>query len=127
MPRYNHYYNGELIPFAKKLRKEMTKQEKHLWFDFLREYPIKVYRQKPVSGYIADFYCAAAKLVIELDGSQHFQPEGLAHDAGRTAVLEHCGLTVLRFTNQQIEMEFHAVCAEIDRVIQDKISKHANI
>ena len=120
MPRNNFYYNGELVPRARVLRKEMTRHERHLWYDFLRSYPVKVYRQREISGYIADFYCASAQLIIELDGSQHFTTDGLAHDAGRTAVLEQLGIMVIRFTNHQIDKEFDAVCAEIDRVITSR-------
>lgn len=121
MPRNNHYYNGDLILRARKLRREMTRHERHLWFDFLRSYPIKIYRQRSISGYIADFYCASAKLIIELDGSQHFFPEGLAHDTCRTAVLEQLDIMVIRFTNHQVDTEFPAVCAEIDRVIKSRM------
>ncbi len=121
MPRNNNFYNGELIPRAKELRKEMTRHEKHLWYDFLRDYPVKIYRQRTNLGYIADFYCAAAKIVIELDGSQHFEPEALAYDEGRTCVFENQGITVIRFTNHQIDTEFVEVCTEIDRVIRECI------
>lgn len=117
MPRNNNYYHGNLIPFAKALRKGMTREEKHLWYDFLRDYPVKIYRQRTISGYIADFYCASAKLVIELDGGQHFEPEALAYDAGRTCVFENQGIQVIRFTNEQINNEFENVCDEINRVI----------
>lgn len=120
MPQNNFYYNGELVPRARELRKNMTRHERHLWYDFLRRYPVKVYRQREISGYIADFYCPAAKLIIELDGSQHFTPDGLAHDAGRTAVLEQLGIMVARFTNRQIDTEFNAVCTEIDRIITSR-------
>ena len=121
MPRNNNFYNADLIPRARELRREMTRHEKHLWYDFLRSYPTKVYRQRAIKGYVADFYCAAAKLVIELDGSQHFEPEALAYDAGRTCVFENLGIKVIRFTNHQIDTEFAAVCAEIDRVITTRI------
>ena len=117
MPRNNNYYNGNLVPRAKEFRKDMTRQEKHLWFDFLRDYPIKIYRQRIIAGYIADFYCASAKLVIELDGGQHFEPEALVYDAGRTCVFENQGIKVIRFTNLQIDNEFENVCNEITRVI----------
>lgn len=121
MPRNNNFYNGELIPRAKELRKEMTRHEKHLWYDFLRDYSFKIYRQRTISGYIADFYCAAAKIVIELDGGQHFEPEALAYDEARTCVFQNQGISVIRFTNHQIDTEFMEVCTEIDRVIRECI------
>ena len=117
MPLNNYEYNGDLVPCARGLRKEMTPQERRLWYDFLRRYPVKIYRQRVISGFIADFYCASAKLIIELDGGQHFTDGGLAYDAARTEVLEQLGIRVIRFTNHQIEKEFAAVCAEINRVI----------
>ena len=120
MPQNNFYYNGDLIPRARELRKEMTRHERHLWYDFLRFYPIKVYRQRTISGFIADFYCASAKLVIELDGSQHYTPDGLAYDEGRTEVFNQLGIEVIRFTNRQIDTEFDAVCAQIDRTITSR-------
>ena len=66
-------HNKQLVPLAKQLRKEMTKEERHLWYDFLRAYPVRFSRQKVLGKYIADFYSAEAKLVIELDGSQHYE------------------------------------------------------
>lgn len=117
MPTNNRYYNGALIPRSRELRKEMTRHERHLWYDFLRQYPVKIYRQRVISGFIVDFYCASAKLVIELDGSQHFTPDGLAYDQRRTNILEQLDIQVVRFTNHQIDTEFAAVCAEIDRLI----------
>ena len=68
-------HNEQLTPFAKQLRRDMTKEERRLWYDFLRTYPAHVYRQRVIGHYIVDFYCAEAKLVIELDGSQHYEPE----------------------------------------------------
>ena len=115
-------YNRRLVPNARELRKNMTKQERHLWYDFLNKYPVRFQRQKTIGCYIADFYCARVKLVIELDGSQHYTEEGMEHDAGRTAALETLGITVIRFTNAQIDKEFAAVCAEIDRVVKEKIA-----
>ena len=122
MPRNNYFYNRELVPRAREFRREMTRHEKHLWYDFLKGYPQKVYRQRMISGYIADFYCASAKLVIELDGNQHFEKEAMAYDAGRTCVLENLGIKVIRFTNDQVDKEYDAVCSEIDRVITDRLS-----
>ena len=80
-------YNEQLIPRAKQLRKDMTKEERRLWYDYLRAYPVKFSRQKVMGNYIVDFYCAEAKLVIELDGSQHYEPDAAKKDAERTAFL----------------------------------------
>ena len=90
-------YRNDLIPRAKELRKCATKEEMHLWYDFLRDYPVRFQRQKTISGFIVDFYCHKAKLVIELDGSQHYTDEGLAYDMERSQVLGGYGLLVLRF------------------------------
>ena len=81
-------HNKKLVPFAKQLRKNMTKEERHLWYDYLRKYPIKLIRQKVIGKYIADFYCAEAKIIIELDGSQHYEEEGLNKDIERTIFFE---------------------------------------
>ena len=80
-------HNKQLVPLAKQLRKEMTKEERHLWYDFLRSYPVRFSRQKVLGKYIADFYSAEAKLVIELDGSQHYEDRNVKKDADRTAFL----------------------------------------
>ena len=76
----NGKHNKALTPIARKLRKDMTREERHLWYDFLREYPIRFLRQKVIGSYVVDFYCAAAKLVVELDGSQHYEEKGIADD-----------------------------------------------
>lgn len=89
-------HNKQLVPLAKQLRKEMTKEERHLWYDFLRNYPIRFSRQKVLGRYIADFYSAKAKLVIELDGSQHYESEAMEKDAERTEFLEKYGLKIIR-------------------------------
>ena len=80
-------HNKQLVPLAKQLRKEMTKEERHLWYDFLRPYPVRFSRQKVLGKYIADFYSAEAKLVIELGGSQHYEDRNVKKDADRTAFL----------------------------------------
>lgn len=87
-------HNRQLVPLAKQLRKEMTKEERHLWYDFLRSYPVRFSRQKVLGKYIVDFYSAEAKLIIELDGSQHYERDHMAKDAERTAFLEGYGLKV---------------------------------
>ena len=111
-------YKSNLIPRAKELRKHATSQENHLWYDFLRSYPVRFQRQKAIDSFIADFYCHAAKLVIEIDGSQHYEPEGQAYDEARTAVLQKYGLEVLRFSNRDINTDFDAVCERIDDIVK---------
>ncbi|MBR6039858.1 MAG: endonuclease domain-containing protein [Clostridia bacterium] len=105
----------KLIGFSRVLRKNMTKEERHLWYDFLKGLPFTVNRQKVLGSYIADFFIASKKLVIELDGSQHFQGEGPAHDRERDEWFRANGITVLRYTNLQINREFDAVCRDIMR------------
>ena len=111
-------HNKDLVALAGNLRKNMTKEEKHLWYDFLRQYPVKFIRQKIIGKYIVDFYCAKARLVIELDGSQHFEDEALKKDAERTKYLEGYGLRVLRITNADVNMKFRDVCEYIDFFIR---------
>ena len=105
---------------ARTLRKEMTPQERHLWYDFLRYYPVKVYKQRIIGAFIVDFYCASARLVIEIDGSQHYSEQGLRYDAERTAYLEGLGLRVARYSNADINLRFQGVCEEIDRLIKER-------
>ena len=112
-------YNKKLIPRAKELRKNATPQENELWYKFLRTYPIRFQRQKTIGQFITDFYCHEAGLVIELDGSQHFTPEGITHDEARTAAIETFGVTVLRFTNCDIDSNFRAVCTKIDAAVHE--------
>ena len=116
-------YNKNLIPFAKSLRKNATPQENHLWYDFLRNYQPRFQRQKTIGQFIADFYCEKARLVIELDGSQHFTPEGITHDEARTAAIEIVGVEVLRFTNRDIDSEFRAVCTQIDTAVHERLNQ----
>ena len=101
----------------------MTKEEKHLWYDFLRTYPVRFSRQKVLGTYIADFYCAEAKLVIELDGSGHYTEEGTHHDEERTAFLEGYGLTVVRIPNTEIHRNFRGVCEYIDDLVKQSLSQ----
>lgn len=95
-------HNRELTAVARELRKNMTKEERRLWYDFLRQYPVRFTRQKVLGKYVADFYCAEAKLVIELDGSQHYEPSSQAKDAERTAFLAGYDLTVIRIPNNEV-------------------------
>lgn len=110
-------YNKKLKPNARTLRKNMTKEERHLWYDFLKNYPVMVHRQKVIGNYIVDFYIAKAKLVIELDGSQHFETEGQTADAKRDAFLQQQGLTVIRIPNNAIKENFAGVCEYIDQKV----------
>ncbi len=113
-------YKSKLIPRAKELRRNATPQERHLWYDFLRDFPVRFQRQKAIDTFIADFYCHAAKLIIEVDGSQHYEPQGIAYDEERSAALSKYGLTVLRFSNREIDREFPAVCEQIDRTVRER-------
>ena len=113
--------NNKLLNIARILRRNMTRQEKHLWYDFLRYYPVKIYKQRIIDNFIADFYCHSARLIIELDGSQHYTSRGRSHDAARTEVLEKYGIFVLRFSNKDVDDDFEDVCRMIDRVINERI------
>ncbi len=106
---------------AKNLRKNMTKEEKHLWYDFLKTYSPRFNRQKIIGKYIVDFYCAKAKLVIELDGSQHFEEEAILYDNERSDFLKQYGLIVLRIPNNEINSNFYGVCEYIDSIVNDRI------
>ena len=105
--------NPVLRSNAQALRRGMTREEKHLWYDFLKGLPVTVNRQKVIGRYIVDFYCAKAGLVIVLDGSQHYDPEGRATDSQRDALLSAQGLKVLRFSNLDVNQNFKGVCEEI--------------
>ena len=106
-------HNPLLTPLAKQLRKEMTKEERHLWYDFLRGHPARFSRQKVLGNYIADFYSAQARMIIELDGSQHYETEGRERDAQRDTYLQSLGITVLRYSNADVNMRFESVCQDI--------------
>lgn len=115
-------HNKQLIPLARHLRKEMTSEERQLWYCFLRSYPVRFSRQKVLGKYIADFYCAEAKLVIELDGSQHYEDDNIQKDAERTAFLEEYGLKVLRVPNNEINRNFRVICEYIDSVVKQSLN-----
>ena len=117
----NGKHNKALTPIARKLRKDMTREERHLWYDFLREYPIRFLRQKVIGSYVVDFYCAAAKLVVELDGSQHYEEKGIADDQTRTEFLQKYDLRVLRFANNDVMKNFEGVCTAIDREVRESL------
>ena len=112
-------YNSKLKTYSQTLRKEMTKEERHLWYDFFKKIPYTVNRQKIIGNYIVDFYCASAKIVVELDGSQHFEKEGHEKDIERDKYLNSLGIQVLRFSNYDINNSFNDVCEEILRKIEN--------
>ena len=107
-------YNKANILLAKNLRRNMTKHERKLWYDFLSNYPVRFQRQKTIGNYIVDFYCAKAALIIEVDGSGHYTDEGIARDDDRTKSLESMGLNIIRITNLEISSNFSKVCQMIE-------------
>ena len=109
--QYN--YNKNLVSSAQELRKNMTPEERHLWYDFLKRLPVTVNRQKNIGNYIVDFYIASARIVIEIDGVQHKMPEQHEADMKRDADLRRLGNTVLRYTNQDIRHRFNTVCQDV--------------
>ncbi len=113
--------NNKLLENAKKLRRDMTPQEKHLWYDFLKNYPIKIYKQRIIDNFIVDFYCHKARLVIEIDGAQHYTPEGKSYDNERAKIIEQYNLHILRFSNNDIDTKFDSVCRMIDKEIKKKV------
>ncbi|MBE6642922.1 MAG: endonuclease domain-containing protein [Ruminococcaceae bacterium] len=115
--------NHNLLTNARILRKEMTPQERHLWYDYLRYYPVKIYKQRIIDNYIADFYCAKARLVIELDGSQHYTSDGREYDSIRTEVIQKYNLEVIHFLNGDVDNKFNGVCSVIDRTIKERLEK----
>ena len=119
--QYKH--NRQLVSLAKHLRKEMTKEERHLWYDYLRSYPVRFLRQKILGNYIVDFYCAEAKTIVELDGSQHYEGGNIERDAQRTAFLEGYGLKVIRIPNNEINQNFRGVCEYIDAAVKQSLSQ----
>ena len=120
-------YNKKNIPLAKELRKNMTPWERKLWYEFLRTYPVRFQRQKAIGNYIVDFYCARAKLVVELDGGGHYQDDQRAADAERTAVLEYMDLKVLRICNLDIDRNFRGVCEFLDREVRQALPQSASL
>ena len=115
----DYKHNPRLTGNARSLRRNMTKEERHLWYDFLRVYPVRFLRQKVIDDYIVDFYCASANLVIELDGSQHYEDQGRAYDERRTAALQARGLTVIRIPNNELMRNFRGVCEYIDLTVNN--------
>ena len=115
--------NSKLKQRAQELRKNMTPQERHLWYDFLKAYKPQFRRQVIIGNYIVDFYCAEASLVVEIDGSQHFEPEDREYDRERTEYLRSRGLEVVRYPNNQVNAEFPAVCQDIENRIRRKLTE----
>ena len=114
-------HNKKLTPRAQKLRKEMTKEERRLWYEYLRNYPYRFRRQVTFGNYILDFYCAAAKLAVELDGSQHYEPQGQTYDDKRTDFLNRMGIAVLRFSNTDVLQNLAGVCQVIGMAVDERI------
>ena len=124
---FNNTSDAQTKYFAKKLRKEMTRQERHLWYDFLRTHRCKWYKQKPIGKYIADFYCGSVKLIIELDGSQHYEAQEAEYDKFRSEYFKEFGITVIRFPNNFVDRYFEGVCEEIDKtVVKLEMQKQSN-
>ncbi len=109
----NKTANFKLTNNSQSLRKNMTKEERHLWYDFLKKQPVTFNRQKVIGNYIVDFYCASVKLVIEIDGSLHYEDSGKAKDIIRDDFLNSLGLAVLRYSNYDINNNFEGVCSDI--------------
>ena len=114
-------YNKKNITLAKNLRKNATPQEDRLWYDFLSKYKIRFQRQKAIDNFIADFYCHKAKLIVEIDGSQHYSNEGLLKDRIRTEIIESQNLTVIRIPNNEIFNNFEGVCEYIDAIVKKSL------
>jgi len=122
-----HPRNNNLLENARKFRKDMTKEERHLWYDFLRKYPIHISRQKIIGNYIVDFFCDKANIAIELDGSQHYEEDGLEYDRKRTEYFESLKIKVLRFSNLDVMKNFEGVCMKINRDICNSIGIHPSV
>ena len=120
-------YNNSNIPLAKALRKNTTPWERKLWYEFLRYYPIRFQRQKAIGNYMADFYCAKVRLVVELDGGGHYTNEQMERDRVRTEELEEMNLTVLRICNLDIDRNFSGVCEYIDLVVKKSLPQSATL
>ena len=119
-------HNATLTGNAKTLRKNMTREERHLWYDFLRSYPVRFLRQKVIDRYIVDFYCHDALLVVELDGSQHYDPQKTQYDIQRTKRLEERNLLVLRIPNNEVNYNFRGVCEYIDLIVSQRTASQQN-
>lgn len=117
------HFKRSLRVCAQRLRREATKQENHLWYDFLRSYPVQFRRQMVLGRFIVDFYCAKAKLAIEVDGSQHFEKDAMVYDQERTDYLNQMEVDVIRFTNRDIDQNFSGVCEMIRSIVERRITE----
>ena len=117
----NKTNNKKLTSISQTLRRNMTAEERHLWYDFLKTLPVTVHRQKVIGNYVVDFYCAAIKTVIEIDGSQHYFKKGIESDKERDEYLSRLGIKVLRYSNLDIRRNFKGVCEYIDSVVKSKL------
>ena len=122
-----YYYEGDLKVIARELRKQMTKQERHLWYDFLKSYQYQFYRQRIIDRFIADFYCPAAKLVIELDGGQHYDDIMMVEDKQRTSIIKQYGVDVIRIPNNEVDSNFYNVCTYLDNIIKERIEGKSSV
>ena len=120
-------YNKENIPLAKELRKNMTPWERKLWYEYLRYYPIRFQRQKAIGAYIADFYCAKARIVVELDGGGHYEDGQMEADTLRTQALEAMNLRVIRICNRDVDQNFRGVCEFLDAEVQKSLPQSASL
>ena len=119
-------YNKDNIPLAKELRENMTPWERKLWYEFLRSYPVRFQRQKAIGNYIVDFYCAKARLVIELDGGGHYEPEQVQRDNERTEILQSMNLKVSRICNLDVDRNFAGTCELIDQTVSISLPQSAS-
>ena len=117
------YRNFKLRDTSRLLRKNLTKQEKRLWYDYMALHKVRWYKQRIIDNFIVDFYCSKAKLVVELDGSQHFTEQGEAYDKERTAILESYGIKVIRFSNYDVDTNFEGVCSVIDKEVKTRVAE----
>ena len=120
-------YNKSNIPLAKAMRKNMTPWERKLWYNFLRHYPVRFQRQKAIGNYIVDFYCAKARLVVELDGGGHYTINQAEKDKLRTEELESMNLTVIRICNLDIDRNFNGACEYIDMAVKKSLPQSASL
>ena len=116
-------HNSKLTKHAQNLRKNMTKEERRLWYEYLHDYPLRFRRQVTFGNYIVDFYCSAARLAVELDGSQHYEPAEQYYDERRTAYLNSLGIYVLRISNLDVLNNLRGVCQQIDITVCDRMKK----
>ena len=110
-----------MTQFARNLRNNSIPQERKLWYQFLSKFSLRIHRQKTIGPYIVDFYCHKAKLVIEIDGSQHIEQKNQESDQKRTKYFESIGLEMIRFTNRDVNNNFDGVCNKIVQTINTKL------